>query len=140
MSVYLDASILVSSFTLDPFSLRAEAFLNKADQVVLVSDFAAAEFASVVARKLRTGDLSLDEANLVMANFDAWTSRVGQRVDTTAGDVATATTFIRRLDLPLRTPDAIHIAIAQRAVAKLATFDLRMAASAQVLGVTVEPS
>jgi hypothetical protein len=35
-------------------------------------------------------------------------------VDIGTGDVALATTYIRRLDLRLRRPDALHIAIAKR--------------------------
>ena len=41
------------------------------------------------------------------------------------------------LDLPLRTPDALNIAIAQRVGADLLTFDHKMAASARSLGTTV---
>jgi uncharacterized protein len=52
--------------------------------------------------------------------------------------IAVATTFLRRLDLPLKTPDAIHIAIAQRLGATLVTFDRQMAASARALGTPVE--
>jgi len=36
-------------------------------------------------------------------------------------DVAAAAAFLRRLDLTLRTPDAPHIAIAQRIRAELLT-------------------
>jgi predicted nucleic acid-binding protein len=43
----------------------------------------------------------------------------------------------RRLDLPLRTPDALNIAIAQRVGADLVTFDDRMVASARALGITL---
>ena len=56
----------------------------------------------------------------------------------TPGDLAAATMFLRRLDLPLRTPDALHIAIAQRLGATLVTFDRQMAASAHALGTAVE--
>ncbi|MGD9616467.1 MAG: PIN domain-containing protein [Alphaproteobacteria bacterium] len=52
-------------------------------------------------------------------------------------DVAAATIFLRRLDLTLRTPDAFHLAIAQRLGATLVTFDRRMAGSAGTLGVAV---
>jgi predicted nucleic acid-binding protein len=45
--------------------------------------------------------------------------------------------FIRRLDLPLKAPDAIHIAIAQRVNAQLATFDQQMANAAGAVGHTV---
>jgi predicted nucleic acid-binding protein len=44
---------------------------------------------------------------------------------------------LRRLDLTLRTPDALNIAIAQRAGAAMATFDARMAEAAQALGLDV---
>jgi predicted nucleic acid-binding protein len=49
-------------------------------------------------------------------------------------DVAVATAFLRRLDLTLRAPDAIHIAIAQRVDATLVTFDQGMATAALALG------
>jgi predicted nucleic acid-binding protein len=42
-----------------------------------------------------------------------------------------------RLDLTLRTPDAIHIAIARRLDATLVTFDQRMATNARALGMAV---
>jgi uncharacterized protein len=56
---------------------------------------------------------------------------------TTASDIASAASFIRRLDLNLRAPDAINIAIADRIGAALATFDDRMAAAARALEVAV---
>jgi uncharacterized protein len=56
---------------------------------------------------------------------------------TTSADVASAAAFLRRLDLPLRTPDALNIAIAQPVGAEILTFDKKMAVSARVLGSTV---
>ncbi len=47
--------------------------------------------------------------------------------------------FIRRFDLALRTPDALHIAAAGRLSAKLATFDVKMAAAATALGLEIAP-
>jgi hypothetical protein len=44
---------------------------------------------------------------------------------------------LRRLDLGLRTADALNIAIAQRIRAALPTFDQKLAASARVLGIPV---
>ena len=58
-------------------------------------------------------------------------------METTSDDIARAETMLRRLDLNLRAPDAIHIVIAQRSEAMLVTFDLKMADSARFLGVTV---
>jgi len=66
-----------------------------------------------------------------------WSEQATQRVETTSHDIAQADRFLRRLDLTLRTPDAIHIAIVLRLGASLATFDRGMTLAAQVLGVAV---
>ena len=58
MTVYLDASVLVGLFTVDTFSLRATAFLKTQKPILIVSDFAAAEFASEVARLVRTREVT----------------------------------------------------------------------------------
>ncbi|WP_119422650.1 type II toxin-antitoxin system VapC family toxin [Desertibaculum subflavum] len=136
MSLYLDASVLVALFTNDALSERADAFLRDAAPVtVLVSDFAGAELTSAIARRVRMAELSADDARIAFANFDAWSARAATRADMATADVAAASAFLRRLDLTLRTPDAINIAIAQRLGARLATFDLKMAVSATALGV-----
>jgi uncharacterized protein len=46
-----------------------------------------------------------------------------------------ATALMRRLDLPIRTPDAIHIAMVQRIGCRLLTFDRSMAGVARTLGI-----
>jgi predicted nucleic acid-binding protein len=137
VSVYLDASVLVALFTDDPFTHRADRFLRTNASVLIVSYFAAAEFASAVARHVRTSDIGLEDARIAFSTFDAWTARVTQRVESTAADVAAATAFLRRLDLRLRTPDAINIAIAQRIGAVLFTFDDSMIGSARALRMPV---
>jgi predicted nucleic acid-binding protein len=137
LSVYLDASVLVSLFVDDPLSGRAEASLRDQQVLSIVSDFAAAEFASAIARLVRIGDITPGGARHAFAAFDIWTSRETEKAHTTTIDVGAAATFIRRLDLPLRAPDAIHIAIAQRLGADMFTFDKRMAAAARALGTKV---
>lgn len=134
MIAYLDASVLVALFTRDAFTDRATRFLRTQQPVVLVSDFAAAEFASAVARLSRMREISLDEAHALLRDFDLWRLRATQEAATMSVDVAAAASYLRRLDLPLRTADAINIAIAQRLDASLATFDVKMAASARILG------
>jgi uncharacterized protein len=79
---------------------------------LIVSDFAAAEFASAMARRVRTGGITPDEARLAFSTFDAWAARATRREQTKAADVSAAEAFLRRLDLNLRTPDALNIAIA----------------------------
>jgi predicted nucleic acid-binding protein len=140
VSLYLDASVLVALFTADPLTARADTYLRTHRPTVIVSDFAAAELASAVARRVRTGELDADDAHAAFATFDGWTARAAARAETGGADVAAASAFLRRLDLTLRTPDALHIAIAQRLAAALMTFDQKMAASARSLGTVVVPS
>ena len=137
MSVYYDASVLVPLFMQEAFTARAESFLRLRPHIVTVSDFTAAEFASALARRVRTGELLPERARSAFVAFDAWTPGVTQRVAVTSADMRAAEAFIRRLDLPLRPPDAIHIALAQRLGATLATFDGAMAKCAVALRLSV---
>ena len=137
MSVYADASLLVALFSVDAFTARARDFLRELEPTLVVSDFAAAELASALAKKLRVRDLSADEVRSAFASFDAWAGSRGPRLETTTADVSRAEAILRRLDLALRTPDALNLAIAERHEASLATFDVRMAESARALGLEV---
>lgn len=104
---------------------------------IFVSDFAAAEFSAAIARHVRMGKTTPQAAKANFSDFDAWVYLLAEHVETGSADVRTAGAFIRRLDLNLRAPDALHIAIAQRIGATLATFDERMAANAGILGTPV---
>jgi len=137
VSVSLDASVLVALLTADGLTARADAFLRANTPMLIVSDFAAAEFASAVARWVRTRDITVEEAQKGFLAFDSWTAQATLREEMAAADIRAAEAFLRRLDLGPRTADALNIAIAQRVRAALATFDQTMASSAGVLGIPV---
>ena len=138
VEVYLDASVLVALLTNDPLTGRADAFMRTKMPVLVVSDFAAVEFASAIAHRVRTGEITPDEGRLGFSAFEAWTARATRREQTKAADVSAAEAFLRRLDLNLRTAAALNIAIAQRVGAALVTFEEKMAASARLLGTPME--
>jgi predicted nucleic acid-binding protein len=135
VSLYLDASILVALFVIDPSSARAEAFLSAHPEIVVVSDFGVAEFSSAVGRRVRTRDLTQEDGQL--ANLDTWVGRSAYRGEIATADIDAANRILRRLDVNLRTPDAIHIAMSRRLDATLVTFDRSMAAGARALGIAV---
>ena len=137
MSAYLDASALLPIFLSDSFSARIDAYLRNMKPDLYVSDFAAAEFASALGVKIRMGQLTNREAEDSLLDFDAWQSSVPRVIDTLGRDIRAAEAILRRLDLGLRTPDALHIAITLRTQCDLLTFDDRMAAGARALGVSV---
>jgi len=88
-----------------------------------------------IARKVRVGEFAQRAAANILAGFDIWVGRTAQRVELSGSDIAAAATWLRRLDLSLRTADALNIAIAHRVGASLATFDKKMAIASRKLGV-----
>jgi len=137
VSLYLDASVLVALFVIDLASARAAAFLASHPTIILVSDFGAAEFSSALARRVRMHDLTRGDALLAFEHFDTWTTRAAGRRELTTADIEVADQILRRLDVNLCTPDALHIAIAQRFDATLVTLDRGMASAARALGMAV---
>jgi len=106
-------------------------------EIVVVSDFSVVEFSFAVGRRVRTHDLTREDGQLAFSNLDTWVARSAYRQEITTADVDAANRILRRLYVTLRTPDAIHIAIAQRLEATLVIFDRSMAASARALGIAV---
>ncbi len=135
MSLYLDASALLPLFIQE--SRTDEAHQHLRGNVLVISDFAIAEFSSGVARRTRTGEIKESDATIVFTTFDAWIANAARRENLTTQDLANATVLIRRFDFGLRAPDALNIAITQRCNAYLLTFDGTMARSAHALGVNV---
>lgn len=134
LSVYLDTSVIVSLFINDSFSPRARAFLATGPADIVVSDLASAEFASALGIRCRRRLSNKLEARAAFASLDIWSNRYAVTVQMQSADIRQAQSALRRLDLSLRTPDAIHIAIAQRLGSALATFDNRLADGAKTLG------
>lgn len=130
MTVLLDASVLVAAFTPDIHSAQAERWLEAGDTPV-VSDWAAVEFSAAIRNKVRQGVVRADRVDTVEAAFDEWTARLGARQQVLAQDHLKARLLVIKHPL-LRAPDALHIAIAIRLAASLATFDERQAEAAAV--------
>ena len=126
--VLLDTSVIVAAFTPDIHSEIAELWLD-APEPFLVSDWAAAEFSAAIRNKVRRGIVREERLGDVEAAFDAWTEGLGGRQRVLSQDVLQARAMIARRPL-LRAPDAMHIVIAARLSARLATFDEGQAAAA----------
>ena len=137
MNLYLDTSVLVPLFAEDRLAARAETLLKLPDLSLFISDFGSAEFASAIAMKTRMRHMTNPDAQQAFSHFDGWRNILPMTLSVENADISAAESFIRRLDLNLRAPDTIHIAIALRTGATLATFDERMAECARALGVEV---
>lgn len=135
MSLYLDASALIPLFIEEASTQRAHELVR--GNVLVISDFAIAEFSSGVARRTRNGEITETDAASAFALLDIWIVNAAKRESLLTGDVAVATGLVRRLELGLRAPDAINIAIVQRCEAQLLTFDERLAHCARLVGIIV---
>ncbi len=140
MSVYFDASLIVSLLIEDNSSERASAYIEGHGPVPVVSDFAAAEVASAIGLRVRSKRLSESQARAAFADFDAWRGGKSDACWLSAEDVTMADSYLRRLDLSLRTPDALNIAIAARLGVEVATFDEQMKTAAGRLGLKLAPT
>lgn len=138
MSAYLDASAILPILIEEPGSALVDRFIAQADQPLVVSEFAAAEVASALSRLVRTGLLDAGDATARLADFDAWRASATIDLDLQASDIRLANIFVRRFDLMLRAPDALHAAICRRGDLKLVTLNHRLAAAAGELGIRTE--
>ncbi len=137
MSAYLDASALVATLVREPGSVAIDAFLEQYDGTIGVSDFAAAEVASALSRLVRTRLIVDEDAEARLSDFDAWRSIRTETIDIEPSDARLANTYVRRFDLMLRAPDALHAAICRRLDLTLVTLDQRLAKAARELGIGV---
>ena len=135
MSVYLDASVILPTLIQEAASVVVDRFMDNLDEDLIVSEFAAAEVASALSRLVRTGLLDHEDASRRLADFDAWRAAAARDLDLQASDVRLANVFVRRFDLMLRAPDALHAAACRREDHLLVTLDKRLAVAALELGV-----
>ncbi|HEY5299369.1 MAG TPA: type II toxin-antitoxin system VapC family toxin [Acetobacteraceae bacterium] len=137
MSAYLDASVVLPAIKEEEASDAVDRFLSDWPGAIVVSDFAAAEVASALSRFVRMGHLDDVEAAEFLAKFDAFRAQTSSPCDLHAGDARLASTYVRRFDLMLKAPDALHAAICRRLDLTLVTLDRRLARAAGELGLSV---
>nr|WP_295660791.1 type II toxin-antitoxin system VapC family toxin [Polymorphobacter sp.] len=138
MKAYLDTSVIVPYFIPEPCTPVINRFVRGPDRSLIVSTLAAGEFASAISRLLRMNLLSQENAVNRLTAFDGWLSTAIETIEIEAADVRLAGMFVRRLDLGLKMPDAIHAAVCRRHGLTLVTRDGRLDQASQVLGISTE--
>lgn len=118
-------------------SSSVDGFLLASTNLWFVSDFAIAEVASGLSRLIRMGRLGAIDAAARLEDFDIWRAAKTVTVDLSATDCRLANAYVRRFDLKLRAPDALHVAICRRLDLSLVTLDQRLARAARELGLDV---
>lgn len=135
MKLYLDASALVAVVADEPSSQKVFDAILSSDLPPLISDFCRAESSAALAKLVRMSAKAAVNVDQLYSVLDQWALDGGERVYVASEDIDQATDLVRRHDLFLRAPDAIHIAATQRLGAKLLTLDKGMVRAADALGV-----
>ena len=134
---YIDTSVLVAYYCPEPRSTQAEALL-RADADPVVSALTEVEVFSALSRKVREGVLSADDAAAIRGALLGHISRGAlRRVAVEAAHFKEARDRIADPHLPLRTLDALHLAVARLGALALVTADPRLAIAARATGVEV---
>lgn len=103
---------------------------------LVISALVEVEFASALGRRVRAGDLSAASARAALAQFHAHQSEGFYRlIPIERSHFDRARRWIETLRTPLRTLDALHLALAADSGSVLITADVRLARAASSLRV-----
>ena len=136
--IYLDTSFLA------PFYIH-EATSDGVENVLLafpagelaISDWTRVEFASLLTRRIRMGELTQEIVEETMRSFQADIAEFYAIFAVNTEDFEQATQFLLQGNTGLRAGDALHLAIAyNREVENILSLDRDLIAAAQILGIS----
>lgn len=136
--VYLDTSALVAYYIPEALSQVIQARLRIATTVI-VSEWVQTEFVAALSLRQRIGDLSLADVQQVTTLFvKHLDDNLYDSLHLNSVVYRQARDYITRFDLPLKAPDALHLAAAALEGLPLITADRQLARNAETLGIAVE--
>ncbi len=132
---FLDTSVVAAYYLQETYSERVQAIYQQNGGLYL-TELVELELYSVLSRLVRAGALDLDAARQAGALFSAHLDAgLYVRTHLQAGHYQWARDVIARFELPLKLPDALHLAAAWREGLRLITADRQLARNADALGV-----
>ncbi|MEH2386398.1 MAG: type II toxin-antitoxin system VapC family toxin [Nostoc sp.] len=135
--IYLDTSIIAPLYWTEALSNAVEQLLLNQTEVGL-SQLAEVELVSALSRRVRMREISQQDARAIVERFQAdLDSGFYTKIPVETVHYNLAREWISRFNTPLRTLDALHLAIAFQNNIPLVTADEALATSAEVLGVEV---
>lgn len=133
--LYLDTSALLPYYRAEAASDAVERLLRAQAQPVWISDLVEVEFASALARWVRTGELEEPQAHRIEAAFYD-DRRAGRLLTAAIGqtEFQKAREWLGSFKSALRTLDALHLACAHRHGHCLVTLDQTLLKAAEFWG------
>lgn len=134
---YLDTSVLVAYYCPEALSEAAEKMILE-DRQPAVSALTEVELVSALARKIRERELSRENANRVLTEFQSHLNQsLFKRIPLERHHYSVAFHWVAQFAVPLRTLDALHLAVAAQNNLELITADHRLVQAARKLGVRI---
>ena len=141
MTRYFDTSFLVPLLISEPRTAQVEKFFESLPEgeTLLFSRWGQLEFASVAARLFRMGEMSANDAQTVIGEFNRLLIQSFRLHTPAADDFRRARDFIGDFQTRLRGGDALHLAMAANlGVEKIHTLDNGMLEAGNLLGLPVQ--
>ncbi len=133
--VYFGKSILVAYYCPEKISHPVEKILIKTKRPA-ISQLTEVELSSAVSRKIRENELSKDDGNRILSVFQSHKDKNGfVFLPIQPKHYSMAMEWISAFDTPLRTLDALHLAVAHINKISLLAADIKFFDSAKLLGV-----
>ena len=136
--IYLDTSFLAPFYIREATSEQVETILlNIPTDELIISDWTKVEFASLLARLVRTGELTKELVEAVFKAFHEDMTQSYSVLTVTRNDFDRASKFILQWDTGLRAGDALHLAIAyNHRTDNLLSLDKGLIEAAKILGIS----
>ena len=136
--IYIDTSVLVPFYLPEALSDAVDELLRIEDTPAL-SQLVEVELFSAVARKLRMREISPEKARQIAMDFQTdLDENFYTRIQLEPIHYNLARDWISSFEVPLRTLDALHLAVASSNQLLLVTGDEALARSARTLGIEVQ--
>lgn len=137
---YLDSCVLLSLFLGDSGYDASEQWLLSQDgEALWISHWVLLEVAGVVAVCVRRGQLSAERALLIQSEFESFRQERLRLLEPRGGDFLQARHWLQQSHgLPLRSGDALHLALAKRHQLTVTSADRELIRCAQALGLPVQ--
>jgi len=133
--IYIDTSVLVAYYCPEKISERVEQILIETSKPA-ISQLTEVELNSAVSRKVRENELSKAGGGSILAKFRSHVDKKSYIfLPLQKNHFSIAMDWIAQFDTPLRTLDALHLAIAHFNKIPLLTADIKLSQAASSFGI-----
>ena len=137
--LYFDTCALIPYYRPEALSDTVQGILTDAAEPVAISPLGEVEFASVLARLVRMGEMAETHASTIQAAFAEDIAQGRYRlIEQTTQHYRLARDWLLSRKTGLRTLDALHLATASLSQSRLVTADATLADAARKLGIPVQ--